>query len=411
MKRVSVFRAVVGLGMLAALGVLGCGAGEQGTSTDAVTAQGDAIHKSSGPKVTVQNSGTTQGLIAVSALNSRVVWASGRGGTFAVTGNGGKTWRSGVVPGADTVQFRDVEAVSEKVAYLLSVPTDVIPSRIYKTTDGGKTWKIQFEATLDQFHDCFAFWDPVTGLDFADSLNGHFPGVRTSDGQTWHPYGDHFPTPLPGNSTQGGEAGFASGGTCVATQGSRRAWITTGTPPTVLGGAWTTRVLFTTDRGRTWGATTAPISPTGPNAVGGGFSVAFRDARHGILAGGDLGVAAGVIVPNFARSKDGGRTWTLATTAPIPGAIFTAAYAGHGTGHDGWGRDDDDDDDFGEHGHGNGPSIRVVATAPTATAWSPDEGQTWSVISGLTGLWGVDFGDQQTGWLVGTNGQIVRLDF
>src|SRR5215813_3759175 len=142
MKSGSVFRAAVGLVMVAALGVLGCGAGEQGT-TDAVAAQDDAIHKNAGPKVTPQNSGTTNSFIAVSALNSRVVWASGRAGTFAVTSNGGKNWRSGVVPGAGLIQFRDVEAVSDKVAYLLSVPntsvTPVIPSRIYKTTDGGKT--------------------------------------------------------------------------------------------------------------------------------------------------------------------------------------------------------------------------------------------------------------------------------
>jgi hypothetical protein len=367
----------------AALLALGCGQGAQDTGAVVSTEQ-DALHRNKGPKVTVQQSGTTSSLIAVSAANSRVVWASGRFGTF-----------------------RDVEAVSERVAYLLSVPTSppdpFIASRIYKTTDGGRTWKLQFEAAADQFHDCFAFWDPWSGVDFADSVNDRFPAVRTFDGHSWHDYGDHLPTPLPG------ESGFASGGTCIATQGNRRAWITTGTPPAEAGGAWTTRVLFSTDRGHTWAATTAPISPSGPDAVGGGFSIAFRDARHGILAGGDLGVAEGVVVPNFARSKDGGRTWTLATPAPIPGAIFTAAYAGHGTGHDGWGRDDDDD--FGEHGHGNGPSIRVVATAPTATAWSPDEGQTWSVIAGLAGLWGVDFGDQQTGWLVGTGGQIVRIDF
>jgi len=395
----------------AALLAVGCGQGAQDGGA-AVSTEQDALHRNKGPKVTVQQSGTASSLIAVSALNSRVVCASGRAGTFAVTSNGGKTWRSGVVAGAEIVQFRDVEAVSEKVAYLLSVPTSppdpFIPSRIYKTTDGGKTWKLQFEAAADQFHDCFAFWDPSSGVDFADSVNGRFPAVRTFDGHTWHDYGDHLPTPLPGNSTQGGEAGFASGGTCIATQGNRRAWITTGTPPADLGGAWTTRVFFSTDRGQTWGVTTAPISPSGPDAAGGGFSIAFRDARHGILAGGDLGVAPGVIVPNFARSKDGGRTWTLATSAPIPGAIFTAAYAGHGKGHEGGGRDDDDS---GEHEHGNGPSIRVVATAPTATAWSPDEGQTWNVIAGLTGLWGVDFGDQQTGWLVGTGGQIVRLDF
>jgi len=397
------FRNAGGLVAAAALLVLGCGQGAQDSSAAVSTEQGAL--KDKGPKVTVQQSGTTSGLIAVSALDARVVWASGRFGTFVVTSNGGKTWRSGVVAGAETVQFRDVEAVSEKVAYLLSVPTSppaaFIPSRIYKTTDGGKTWKIQFEAAADQFHDCFAFWDASSGLDLADSVNDRFPAVRTFDGHSWHDYGDHLPKPLAG------EAGFASGGTCVATQGHRRAWITTGTPPAVAGGAWTTRVFFSTDRGQTWGATTAPISPSGPDAVGGGFSVAFRDARHGILAGGDLGAAG--VVPNFARSRDGGRSWALTTPAPIPGAIFTTAYAGHGTGHDGSGRDDDDD--FGEHQNGNGPSIRVVATAPTGTAWSPDEGRTWNPISGLSGLWGVDFGSQQTGWLVGTNGQIVRIDF
>ena len=50
------------------------------------------------PTLTPQNSGTTQGLIAVSPVNKDVVWASGRGGTFAVTTDGGATWRAGVVP-------------------------------------------------------------------------------------------------------------------------------------------------------------------------------------------------------------------------------------------------------------------------------------------------------------------------
>jgi len=61
------------------------------------------------PTLTPQNSGTTQGLIAVSPVNSRVVWAAGRGGTFLVTTDGGDTWKAGVVPGAETLQFRDVQ--------------------------------------------------------------------------------------------------------------------------------------------------------------------------------------------------------------------------------------------------------------------------------------------------------------
>ena len=45
------------------------------------------------PTLTPQNSGTTNGLIAVSPVNPQVVWASGRNGTFTVTTDGGETWR------------------------------------------------------------------------------------------------------------------------------------------------------------------------------------------------------------------------------------------------------------------------------------------------------------------------------
>lgn len=82
------------------------------------------------PTLTPQNSGTTQSLIAVSPVNARVVWASGRGGTYVVTTDGGKTWKAGVVPGAENLQFRDVQGVSEKVAYLLSIGNEPTAFRI-----------------------------------------------------------------------------------------------------------------------------------------------------------------------------------------------------------------------------------------------------------------------------------------
>ena len=382
---------------------VGCGQGAQDSA--AVTTAQDALHAKGGPKLTPQTSGTTSNLIAVSAVNDRVVWVAGAGGTFGVTTNGGATWRTGVVPGTEGQQMRDVQGVSEKVAYLLQIPvTDV--ARVFKTTDGGKTWTAQVQgADVNEFFDCFAFWDATSGIMMVDSINGRFPVRRTLDGRTWQDIGNRLPPALPG------ESGFASSGTCAATQGHRRGWITTGVPPAPPEARWTTRVLRTTDRGQSWKAATAPIT-AGPEVAGGGFSIAFRDAQHGILGGGDLNVPAAGVVPNFARSHDGGKTWSLGTAAPIVGAIYGLAYAGHGKGHD----DDGDDDDDG-HGHGNeqgddhGGSIRVVATAPTGTAWSGDEGRSWTSLPSLSGLWAVDFADQQTGWLVGTKGQIVRIDF
>src|ERR1700687_4303562 len=131
------------------------------------------------PKLTPQTSGTTQLLIAVSPVNSRVVWAAGTGGTYVVTTDGGATWKAAVVPGAESLQFRDVQAFSDKVAYLLSIGNNTTDFRIYKTMDGGATWTIEFtNETVNAFYDCFAFWTPRRGLAHSDSVNGVFPELR-----------------------------------------------------------------------------------------------------------------------------------------------------------------------------------------------------------------------------------------
>src|SRR5207237_217040 len=96
------------------------------------------------PTLTPQNSGTTNGLIAVWPVNPQVVWACGRAGTFTVTTDGGQTWRAGVVPGAEALQFRDVQAFGASVAYLMSIGTSPTDFRIYKTEGGGARWTIKF---------------------------------------------------------------------------------------------------------------------------------------------------------------------------------------------------------------------------------------------------------------------------
>ncbi|MGB5389260.1 MAG: glycosyl hydrolase, partial [Thermoanaerobaculia bacterium] len=186
------------------------------------------------PTLTPQDSGTLNRLQAVSAVNPRVVWVSGLGGTYAVTTDGGKTWRAGVVPGAETLQFRDVEGVNARVAYLMAAGSGT-DSRIYKTEDGGKTWSPQFmNEEPDAFYDCFAFWNQKRGITFSDAVNGRFPVIRTTDGETWQDIGDSLPP------AQVGEAGFAASGTCVAVQGGKRAWIGTG-------GAALARIFATLD--------------------------------------------------------------------------------------------------------------------------------------------------------------------
>ncbi|MGH7551726.1 MAG: WD40/YVTN/BNR-like repeat-containing protein, partial [Longimicrobiales bacterium] len=116
------------------------------------------------PSLEAQRSTTDKLLIGISIVNESVVWVSGAGGTWARTTDGGATWRSGVVAGADSLQFRDVHAISATTAYLLSIGEGA-QSRVYKTTDGGANWSLQFTNREPRaFFDCFGFWDANSGI-------------------------------------------------------------------------------------------------------------------------------------------------------------------------------------------------------------------------------------------------------
>src|SRR5258708_13730901 len=72
------------------------------------------------PTLTPQDSGTTNGLIAVWPVNPQVVWASGRNGTFTVTTDGGGTCNPGALPGAEAFHFRVVQTFSARAGDLIS---------------------------------------------------------------------------------------------------------------------------------------------------------------------------------------------------------------------------------------------------------------------------------------------------
>jgi photosystem II stability/assembly factor-like uncharacterized protein len=340
--------------------------------TSAPGISSEARQSATSPRVTPQTTGTVQRYFAISPVNDKVVWASARGGTYSRTIDGGKTWVTRVMPGEEALEFRDVEGVSAKEAYLLSAGTGPA-NRIYKTEDGGDTWTLQFQATDPRaFYDCFDFWTPNRGMTFGDSYDGQFPVIRTRDGKTWQNIADNLP------AAQDGEAGFAASGTCLKALAGRSAWIGTG-------GAPRARVLSTTDGGNTWRSSDVPIQPQG-TPVSGIVSLDFRDRFHGILGGGDI-LASTEPQLNVARSEDGGRSWTLATPTPFPGAVYGLSYV---PGHQ---------------------RLNVVATGPSGSAWSSDEGDTWTLLPGITNCWAVAFSSWKAGWLGCGNGQIYKIDF
>jgi len=249
----------------------------------------------------IEQSSTDESLRGLSSVSQKIAWASGTHGTFLRTLDGGRTWQVGRVPGAEALDFRDVEAFSVTTAYLLSAgPGEA--SRIYKTTDAGKTWKLQYTNQDPKgFFDCMAFWDREHGIVLGDPVDGKFVLLRTDDGgRVWKQIS---PNQLP--MAQGGEGAFAASGSCIAVQGSKNVWFGTG--------GKVARVFRSSNRGQTWAVAETPI--VHGNESWGIFSVAFRDRVHGVIVGGDYKhpqQGGG----NLAFSNDGGATWRLSEISP-----------------------------------------------------------------------------------------------
>jgi TonB family protein len=256
-----------------------------------------------------QDSGTKENLRGVSAASAEVIWASGTHGTYLQSTDGGTHWRAAQVPGAETLDFRDVEAFSADEAYLLAAGPGE-QSRIYKTTDGGKNWALQFTNRDPKgFFDCMAFWGRDYGIAVGDPVNGKFQLIKTENGgKEWKAIP---PEKLP--PAIEGESAFAASGTCLVTEAARNVWFVTG--------GSRARVFRSNDAGETWSVAETPIAHGLASA--GIFSVAFRDEKHGVIAGGDYQkpYQSG---PNLAISEDGGLTWTL---APLDNSFYFSAVA------------------------------------------------------------------------------------
>jgi len=310
---------------------------------------------------TIQSQADFRGL---SVVSPKVAWVSGTKGTYARTIDSGKTWTVGTVPGAEKLDFRDVEAFGEETAYLLSAgPGDA--SRIYKTTDGGKSWTKQFQSKeAGSFFDAMAFWDEKNGITLGDPVDGRFQLIATDNGgANWKPLASkNLPPALPN------EGAFAASGTCLVTFGKDDVWFATG-------GATVARVFHSGDRGRTWEVSDTPIMAGVPSA--GIFSFAFRDKKNGIIVGGDyrkpndVGATAAV-------TADGGKTWKLLDKR-LP---YRSAVA--------WAKD------------------RWIAVGTSGSHASTDNGDTWKLLD-RENYNSVAFALTGEGWAVGPKGRITRM--
>lgn len=292
-------------------------------------------------------------LRGLAAVNEKVAWASGTGGTVLLTTDGA-TWQRRPVPGAEALDFRDVEAFNARRAVVLAAGEGE-KSRLYRTVDGGANWELlRTNADAKGFWDAIAFWDEQRGALMGDPVNGQFVIETTEDGgKTWQ----RRPTPpaLPG------EGGFAASGTCLVVRGKREIWFATGAA----------RVFRSADGGQSWTVVETPLRQKEPSA--GIFSLALGPGGSAVAVGGDYRKPEQA-TQIAAFTSDNGATWIPVTGAS--GYRSGAAYFSRTT---------------------------VVAVGTSGSDISTDGGKTWRSLNNE------NYNAVQRGWAVGPKGRIARV--
>jgi photosystem II stability/assembly factor-like uncharacterized protein len=298
--------------------------------------------------------------------NKDEAWVGGSNGTLMATRDGGKSWTAVKIPGTEELEFRDIELPAPGVVVVMAAGPGE-KSKIFRSQDAGKTWILTLHNKKPQgFFNAIAFWSAEDGLLVGDPLEGRIELYRTVDGgATWKQLPEAARPRM-----QDGEYGFAASGTNLSVTGNSDAYIATGGSQA--------RLLISSDMGRTWTAKQTPIV-SGKDSTG-IFSVAFRDAQHGLIVGGDYKEPE-MDNGNIAGTTDGGVTWQLVRqTKPIPHKACIRHLKG----------------------------TEWMAVGRTGIVYSKDDGRSWTMLSDQS-YYTFDVGPDGAGWLAGAEGRVARF--
>ena len=300
-------------------------------------------------------------------VDKKVVWASGSGGSFARTTDGGGYWQVGKIPGAENIDFRDIEAFNENTAIVFGIES---PAKFYKTADGGRTWKLVYENdTKGIFFSAAHFPNPKEGFALSDPVDGKFFIVQTRDGgDTWTMLNEQsFPVAIEG------EGIFAASGTNITTTDDKKIIFVTG--------CTAARIFSSIDAGKSWSYVDSPFkSGAGSDGI---FSIAMKDKRQGIIVGGDY-TKEDTAETNAAITADGGKSWKLIEKNKPSGFRECVKYLGG--------------------------SDTVITVGPNGSDISYDGGKNFEKFAPYMGLHTLAVSlDGKSVWAAGRNGLIVKL--
>lgn len=294
-----------------------------------------------------------------------VVWACGSNGVILRSTDEGKTWKRLRVSGGDKLNFRGIVAFDADLAFVMAIGNGD-KSRIYKTTDGGATWQLEFTGPRKEtFLDAIACYTKVHCFALGDPIDGKFLFLETTDGEEWRDVPrDAMPDALPK------EGAFAASNTSLSVHGQDLYFGT--------GAAARARVFRSADFGRTWSVTETPIAAG--NDSSGIFSLDAHWAPMLLAVGGDYSEPA-LHGRAAALSRDDGKTWELAQQQP--GGFRSAVSVIN--------------------------DAIAVAVGPNGIDVTTDRGATWRHADSSLNLNAVTILDLKNGWAVGPKGTIARF--
>ncbi|MBL7828889.1 MAG: T9SS type A sorting domain-containing protein [Saprospiraceae bacterium] len=314
--------------------------------------------------------GDTIGIADIHVVSENVIWAVGlRYGVddtfyyfgagnetyFALTTNGGATWKTGTVPMGPTPFIANLTATDAGAAMIIGLE-NFGNAKTLKTTNGGDTWEVSpcnWDPVVS-WPDYIHAFSPAKYCAIGDPRDGEFEIYNTANaGQVWQKVpGANIPDPIAG------EFGYNNFGAAVGN--------------TIWFGTNQGRIFKSDNSGYNW---TVSETPIGSN-IGG---LAFSDANHGVIVTG-YGFNA---LAQMYRTNDGGLTWEPCASLPHQGNYLTFGTPAYIPGQP-----------YLIQGLTPGGNL----SGPYETWLSKDRGDTWQQISSGENIGWPTFINGTTGW-------------
>ncbi|RZJ72217.1 oxidoreductase [Flavobacterium sp.] len=267
----------------------------------------------------------------------------------------------------DTLEFRSIAQTSKSI-FLLNVASPAFLVKVDKAS--GKREIVHKDDNKKIFYDSMQFWNDKEGIAMGDPIENCLSVLVTRNGGNSWTKIDCAKLP----KTSEGEAAFAASNTNIVVKGNNT-WIVTGGKHA--------RVLFSSDKAKTWKIYDTPI--VSGKSMTGIFTADFYDAKIGMVAGGDY-ERQNRNQENKAITYDGGKTWKLIAENEGFGYASCIQFVPKSKG------------------------LGLASVGASGLHYSCDGGKSWKQLLNDYSLYTIRFANDSTAYAAGKD-KLVRIRF